>query len=385
MAVDVVVIGGGIIGCTAAYYLAGKGKSVLLVEQHSIAGGTTARNFSWINATSKTSDVDYHHLNALGVQMYETLADKYGAENLGLAGAGAIGIVRRSEMAAYEAMQRQAQCLEMLGYPHRWLSSEQLRELEPDIVFADDAEGLLTPADKILEAPVFSQLMLERLRQMGGKVKENCSALEIMLDDGGAVTGLRTDQGIIDTSSILLAVGPDTAEVLGELTGYDGFASRFPVRKVPGLLVSTPEMDERLVRHLLYTDSGGEFHVFPEQGGGLRLASDDVDGQVIENQSPEHLRELAGGLLQRMSRMAPKFAGKDCLDSCSLSVGIRAYPEDGKSIAGALPGAEGVFLIATHSGITLAPALGSLMAELIVDGVVPGMLEPFGLERLPGF
>jgi len=385
VAVDVVVIGGGIIGCTAAYYLAGKGKSVTLVEQHSIAGGTTARNFSWINATSKTSDVDYHHLNALGVQMYETLADKYGAENLGLAGAGAIGIVRRSEMAAYEAMQRQAQCLEMLGYPHRWLSSEQLRELEPDIVFADDAEGLLTPADKILEAPIFSQLMLERLRQMGGKVKENCSALEIMLDDGGAVTGLRTDQGIIDASSILLAVGPDTAEVLGELTGYDGFASRFPVRKVPGLLVSTPETDECLVRHLLYTDSGGEFHVFPEQGGGLRLASDDVDGQVIENRSPEHLRELAGGLLQRMSRMAPKFTGKDCLDSCSLSVGIRAYPEDGKSIAGALPGAEGVFLIATHSGITLAPALGSLMAELIVDGVVPGMLAPFGLERLPGF
>jgi glycine/D-amino acid oxidase-like deaminating enzyme len=189
----------------------------------------------------------------------------------------------------------------------------------------------------------------------------------------------------VDQARILLAAGPDTPEVLGKLTGYDGFATRFPVNKVPGFLVSTPEVEEGLVRHLVYTDSGGEFHVFPEQGGGLRLASDDTDGQMLEDGSPGHLRFLARGLLQRMQDTLPGFVGPDCLDDCALSVGVRAYPEDGKSIAGALPGAEGVFVIATHSGITVAPALGSLMAELIAEGSVPTILAPFGLERLPGF
>jgi len=385
MSVDVVVIGGGIIGCTAAYYLAKKGRSIAIVEKHSIAGGTTARNFSWINASTKTSDADYHHLNALGVRMYADLAEKYGPASLGLGGTGAIGIARRSEAATYVAMQNQARTLKELGYPVEWLDLPALRALEPDITFSGDTEGLLTPSDKSLDAPMFSRFMIDQVRQMGGQVMEHCSALEIVVDDDGNATGLVTDQGLIKTSGILLAVGPDTPEVLGRLTGYDGFATRFPVRKVPGLLVSTPRVEEGLVRHLLYTDIGGEFHIFPEQGGGLRLASDDVDGQVIEDHSPEHIRDLAEGLLRRMKSMAPKFAGIDCLDSCSLSVGVRAYPDDGKSIAGALPGAGGVFMIATHSGITLAPALGSLIAELIVDGVVPRMLRPFGLERLPGF
>lgn len=385
MAVDVVVVGGGIIGCTAAWYLAKKGLSVSLVERQEIGGGTTARNFSWINATTKTSDAAYHQLNAMGVQMYETLAQEFGAANLGLGGAGAIGTVRRSDKASYTAMQDQARVLEGLGYPCKWLGLAELKALEPNMVFADDTEGLLTPSDKSLDAPKFARFMVDQLRQMGGQVLENCSALEIDADDEGNIRGLKTDKGLIETPRILLAAGPDTPEVLGKLTGYDGFTTRFPVNKVPGFLVSTPEVEAGLVRHLVYTDSGGEFHVFPEQGGGLRLASDDTDGQVLEDRSPGHLRSLARGLLQRMQDMLPGFAGPDCLDDCALSVGVRAYPEDGKSIAGALPGAEGVFVIATHSGITLAPALGSLMAELIAEGSIPSTLAPFGLERLSGF
>ena len=83
--------------------------------------------------------------------------------------------------------------------------------------------------------------------------------------------------------------------------------------------------------------------------------------------------------------MIPGFVGEACLDGCELAIGVRAYPQDGKTLAGALPGAEGLYLIATHSGITLAPALGRLMAETIVDGRAPEPLQPFSLERFPGF
>lgn len=385
MTSDVVVVGGGIVGCTTAWYLVQKGLSVTLLEKQSIGGGTTAHNFSWINATTKTSDTAYHQLNALGVQMYEKLAQQHGAEEMGLGGEGAIGLVRRSDNTAYAAMQDQARALEGFAYPCKWLGLTDLQSLEPNMVFAEDTEGLLTPRDKSLDAPKFTRFIADQFRQMGGQVLERCIALEIDADAEGTISGLKTNQGLIKTSRILLAVGPDTPEVLSGLTGYDGFATRFPVRKVPGLLVSTPVVEEGLVRHLVYTDSGGEFHLFPEQGGGLCLASDDTDGLILEDRSPGHLRTLASALLQRMQDTLPGFMGPDCLDDCTLSVGIRAYPEDGRSIAGALPGAEGVYIIATHSGITLAPALGSLMAELIEGGSVPSALVPFGLERLPGF
>ena len=47
--------------------------------------------------------------------------------------------------------------------------------------------------------------------------------------------------------------------------------------------------------------------------------------------------------------------------------------------------ARGLYVLATHSGITLAPAIGALMAEWIATGNRPDTLAPHGLERFPGF
>jgi len=62
---DVAVIGGGIIGVTAAFYLARRGKTVVLLERDRLARGTTGNSFAWINASSKAAEADYHRLNAL--------------------------------------------------------------------------------------------------------------------------------------------------------------------------------------------------------------------------------------------------------------------------------------------------------------------------------
>ncbi len=385
MVFDAIVVGGGIIGCTHAYYLSQKGLRVAIIEKGAIGGGTTANNFSWANATSKTASHDYHRLNALGVDMYDKLTKKFGAQVIGLNPTGAIGITRRSDQVNYKAMRDQAETLVEFGYPCRWLGRDELLTLEPNLVIPQDGEAMFTPTDKCVNASHFARFMAQKVKSTGGKVFEHCAALEIELNDSGDVSGLLCDQGLLQTARLVIATGPDTPQVLGELTGYDGFSTRFPINRGPGLLVTTPPVREGFVRHLCHTDIDGEFHFLPDFNGGLRLASDDADGQIIENQSPEHLRELAVGLLCRMQGIAPDFAGKALIDDCKLAIGMRAYPEDGVSIAGAMPGAKGLFVIATHSGVTLAPALGNLMADLVADGAVAPMLAPFGLERLPGF
>ena len=50
-----------------------------------------------------------------------------------------------------------------------------------------------------------------------------------------------------------------------------------------------------------------------------------------------------------------------------------------------MPGSDGLFVIATHSGVTLSPAVGRLMAELVAEGRTPEALAPFALERFQGF
>ena len=65
-----------------------------------------------------------------------------------------------------------------------------------------------------------------------------------------------------------------------------------------------------------------------------------------------------------------------------FTVGYRPTPKDGVSAVGALPGLEGLYVCATHSGITLAPALGALGAVEILTGERHQLLQPFSPDRL---
>lgn len=382
MQFDVIIIGGGIIGCTNAFYLARKGLKVAIVEAATLGGGTSANSFGWINATGKVADAAYHRLNALGLEMYTDLAGEFGQAKLALNPTGSLGLINPAAGSDYTAMREQFRLLENYGYPCAWLGPDELRKKEPQLRFPDGTEALHAPADTLVNPPHFARFMA---REMGGSVFENCTALEILADDEGTITGLETSVGTMTCENLLIAVGPTTPEVLSQLTGFDGFSSRFPVQKVPGLLLVTPPVAGGILNSLVYTTGQKELHFLPDFNGGLKIGSDDIDGQIIDNQSPEHLRELGVELLRRTKEFIPDFAGPACIDGCTLGIGVRAYPEDGKSLAGPLPGAKGLYVIATHSGVTLAPAIGSLMADLIIDGTTPEALKPFSLNRIPGF
>lgn len=250
----------------------------------------------------------------------------------------------------------------------------------------DDMEGLYALGDACLDAPFFARFVAEQVRQLGSGVFETREARSLEMTDEGRITGVVTDDGTLATERVLVTAGPGTPEVLSALTGYDGFASRFPMNRVPGLLVVTPSTaPRRLVRRVIYMAGGDEFHVLPMPDGGLKLGANDTDGLAEGDPNPERLRDGARKLLERAARLLPAFPGVACLDQCRLGVGVRPYPQDGKTLAGPLPGSEGLFVIATHSGVTLAPAVGRLMAELVAEGRTPDALEPFALDRFQAF
>lgn len=382
---DVIVVGGGVIGCTSAYFLARAGLKVALVEQARLAGGTTGSSFAWINATSKTGDEAYHRLNALGLAGYGELAAEFGDGALGINRGGALKVVRRGDADAYAGTRAQADLLAQWGYPAAWLDGAALRALEPNLALPDDAEALYSLADLNLDAPRFARFMAARVRALGGLVLERCAAHTLDAGEDGQVRGLVTAAGTLRASKLLIAAGPGTPEVLSELTGYDGFSARFPLRRVPGLLVTTPDLGPRqLLRRVVYFADGPQFHLLPDFNGGLKLGADDTDGMIAEDPSPEGQRRAARLLLGRAAEAVPGFAGAELLDQCRLAIGVRPYPADGVSLAGPLPGAQGLYVAATHSGITLAPALGRLLAQSITTGQTPEALVPFGLERIEG-
>ena len=379
---DVAVIGAGVVGCTTARSLALRGMRVAVVEADAVGRGTSANTFAWINATSKTTDEDYHRLNAMGAEGYRDLAREWGERRIGLHPTGMLEWSSPADSARLEDMRAAAAQLERWGYPVAWVGRDSLRAMEPHVRFEDGAQGLFAMADAWLDVPRFLHFLVDRLRADGARILERCRARQLLMDDEGTVLGLDTDAGRLDTKQVVVAAGPDTAEVLSSLTGYDGFAARFPLRRAPGLLITAPGDESRqLTRHILYTSDSSHAHVRETVDGGLLIAADDADGRILEDGSEESVKRAAFDILERVRGIIPAFEGGRCLDDCSLGIGVRPVPTDGMTIAGPMPSATGLHLAVTHSGVTLAPALGALIADSIETGSPAPRLAPFGLGR----
>jgi len=154
------------------------------------------------------------------------------------------------------------------------------------------------------------------------------------------------------------------------------------MQRAPGLLVRTPPLlPWQFARHILYTSQAGSLHVRPTPDGGLLLGADDTDGVALEPDDREGLKRAATTLLERARTLIAKFPGPVLLDECELKIGVRPMPADGHSIAGALPGSDDLFVALTHSGVTLGPAIGRLLASEIATGQRPHELAPFGFDR----
>jgi glycine/D-amino acid oxidase-like deaminating enzyme len=119
-------------------------------------------------------------------------------------------------------------------------------------------------------------------------------------------------------------------------------------------------------------------HLRPDAGGGLVLGADDVDAPAAEARSPAALDELAALLLARAARVLPAAGGVKVVDR---RVGVRPMPADRHTIAGRVPGFDNAWLVATHSGVTLGPLLGRLIAHEIAGGPPHAALGPFRPER----
>ena len=147
-----------------------------------------------------------------------------------------------------------------------------------------------------------------------------------------------------------------------------------PVGRVPGLLAVTSRPAQALSRVV----HAPGIHLRPDASGGLLLGATDVDGLITEATSRETTFAVAGQLLERAARVFP--AAKD-VRLVDARIGVRPMPADGVTIAGRVPGFANAWMLATHSGVTLGPLLGRLIADEIVGGTPSAVLAPFRPDR----
>jgi len=198
--VDVVVIGGGIVGAAAAYFLAKRGRSVALVEKGVVGGEQSSRNWGWCRQQNR--DARELPLAMRAMELWDGLASEIG-EDLGFR---RCGLVYASNDAAQIAQwERWRETAKQFGVETRMLTGPEASAMTTGTgrTWLGGVHSLTDgTAEPALAAPVLAQ----GARKYGATIHQGCAARGLDVTNG-AVTGVVTEKGTIRTQSVILAGG----------------------------------------------------------------------------------------------------------------------------------------------------------------------------------
>jgi glycine/D-amino acid oxidase-like deaminating enzyme len=365
------VIGAGVLGVCVAARLAEAGIAVTLLEQARPGHAATRSSFAWLNANDKAPRA-YHDLNHAGMRAWAALAESLG----GAAWYRPAGNIEWAEDTPGRArLAARVRRLAGWGYPARMIRAAEAAGLEPSLRLPPSvAEVAWFPGEGyLLTGPLVSQLA-GRAVQLGATLLTGEPGRVTGLDTaGGAVRAVRTAAGqVIPVDAVVCCAGrwvPDLAVLAGAACPVPLVPWAVPGATAPGLVVQagpvTPTGPARIVH-------APRVYLRPHAGGLVHLEAPDaaVDLHTLE----ADLWRWAGELLRRARRVA---GGLDGARVVGYRVCVRPMPADGRSIVGWLPGAGGVYVAVTHSGVTLAAYLAELITAELASGTAPAELAPY--------
>ncbi|MFC4167556.1 NAD(P)/FAD-dependent oxidoreductase [Teichococcus aestuarii] len=199
-AVDVVVIGAGIIGVAAAYHLAKKGHSVALIEKGHVGAEQSSRNWGWCRQQGR----DRHEipLARASLEMWGGLHEEIGAD-LGFRRKGVLWVTKDpKELAGWERWANDARQMQVHSH---MLSAAEVAERLPDST-EGWIGGMETPSDGRAEPSKAAPALAAAARRLGVKLFQNCAARGLETK-AGAIDAVVTEKGRIRASAVLLAGG----------------------------------------------------------------------------------------------------------------------------------------------------------------------------------
>jgi glycine oxidase len=363
---DVAIIGGGVIGCAAAYALATAGLRVLLLERGQIACEASGEAAGMLAPQAEASEAG--PFLTLGLQSRELFPALTAAlrEETGLdVGYGQDGTLypcldedEETEARTRFAWQRGQ------GLPVEWWGAEEVRKAEPGIHPAVRG-ALFIPGDRQVTSGTFTRAFALAAARRGAEIWEGAPVTGFVRDRK-RIVGVKNLDRTVSAGRYVLAAGPWSAQIAALLG--------LPVPVLPvkgqlcmaGLLQGGP-------RHILYSHLA---YLVPRPGGEVVL------GTTVEFAGFDKRVTVGGlqGILAGAQALYPALAGAPLLRAWA---GLRPYTSDELPLLGPVPEMEELLVATGHhrNGILLAPITAQLLRELVVDGRTSTPLAPFRVDR----
>jgi glycine oxidase len=365
---DVVVVGGGLIGCSLAAELAARGRSVVVVERSEPGGEASGAAAGMLSPQADAADPSPFFDLALESRDLYPAWSRQAAEETGVdVGYRRVGLLRvlPGPGPAAETLRAPADWQRARGLRVEELTCEELpREIA--VRLAPRVRSVLYFPDEAVVDPRRATraawLLAER---RGARIETGISVRRFVIDHGACV-GVETDAGAMPSGAVVDAAG-----------AWAGFDGSLPVR-VPVVPVRGQIVEIRLGGRPLQTVlSSEEVYLVPRE-----------DGSVLIGSTLEHVgfrKEVTAGaigqLLDAAARLCPEVTSARFVTAWA---GLRPGTPDGWPLLGE-SGVDGLFLAAGHfrNGILLAPATARHMADLLTGRPAPA-LSPFSVDRFAG-
>ncbi|SDZ16975.1 sarcosine oxidase subunit beta [Geodermatophilus africanus] len=345
----VVVIGGGVVGLSAAHSLARAGvRDVVLLDRDALGGGSTCKAAGGVRA--QFSDPVNIALGARSLEAFREFPRLFGQE-IDLHQVGYLFLL--GSRLAVRAFEANVALQNELGVPSRMISVAEARRLSPLI----DPDGLLAAAYSPTDGHCTPEAVVlgyaSAARRAGATLLPHCAVTGIDVRDG-RVVGVRTGAGTIATDTVICAAGAWSAEV-GSWAGVDLPVT--PLRRQVVVTEPVPGLDP----HTPFTIDFDTSFYFHAEGEGLLLGMSDPD------ETPGFRLGRSDGWLPRLGaaveRRAPALAEVGIAGGWA---GLYEMTPDHNALIGRADAVEG-FLYATGfsgHGFLMGPAVGEVVRDL---------------------
>jgi glycine cleavage system T protein len=358
----VVVIGGGIGGCSILYWLARLGVTdAVLIERAQLTSGSTFHSAGLVGQLRGSLSLTRMMMNS--VELYRELGDEVELET-GWREVGSLRLASSKER--MEELQRQADWAETFGLPFHLISADEAQELFP-IMTTEGVYGAgYLPTDGYLDPSQVTLALAKGARQRGAQIFTETRVTAITTSRG-RVTGVDTDRGSIECDVVVNAGGIYAHEI-GQLVGVHvpivPMAHQYVITKDEGLSRDMPTMRDPSLLVYYRGESGGliagGYERNPAPWGLSGIASD------FNNQLLREDWDRFADIFEAATMRVPSLAHAEIV---TLINGPEAFTPDGEFILG--PSDVRGFWVAAGfcaHGIAGSGGMGQLVAQWIIDG-----------------